>query len=117
MFKYFYGNQADQYSFVRIPKTMMLNEEFDALSLEAKLLYGLLLDRMGESKKNRWIDEEDRVYVIYPISSIQEDMKVSKKKAIEYLAELETFGLVEKRVRGMGLPNILYIKNFSKIKA
>ena len=75
MFKYFYGNQADQYSFVRIPRTMMLNEELYALSLEAKLLYGLLLDRMGESKKNRWIDEEDRVYVIYPIGSIQEDMK------------------------------------------
>ncbi len=58
-----------------------------------------------------WIDEENRAYVLYPIRDIQEDMGVSKKKAIAALAELEGFGLVEKRVRGMGLPNLLYIKN------
>ena len=60
-----------------------------------------------------WIDEENRVYVLYPIAEIQEDMGVSKKKAIACLSDLEKSGLVEKKVRGLGLPNLLYIKNFA----
>lgn len=90
----------------------MFGDEFRDLSLQAKLLYGLLLDRMAMSSKNRWIDNENRVYVVYPISEMQEDLNVSKKKAIEYLKELETVGLVKKKVKGFGLPNHLYVKNF-----
>ena len=116
-FNYFYGNQADQYSFVRIPKSMLVEKPFEDLSLGAKLLYGLLLDRMGTAQKNKWIDEENRVYVVYPISEIQEDLGVSKKKAMDYLAELVRFGLVEKKVRGLGFPNLLYIKKFSGVLA
>ncbi len=110
-FNYFYGAQADLYGFVRIPKLLMTEKAFEQVSVDAKLLYGLLIDRMGMVQKNHWIDEENRAYVLYPIREIQEDMGVSKKKAIAALAELEDFGLVEKRARGMGLPNLLYIKN------
>jgi len=98
-FDYIYGLSADQYSFYRIPKSLMLGDEFRDLSLQAKLLYGLLLDRMAMSAKNQWIDNENRVYVVYPISEMQEDLNVSKKKAIEYLKELETVGLVKKKVK------------------
>lgn len=76
------------------------------------MLYGILLDRMGLSMRNGWRDKENRVYIIYQISEIQEDMEFSKKKAIEYLKELEMFGLVEKKRRGLGLPSILYVKSF-----
>ena len=110
---YFYGKQADQYGFVRVRKLLMTEKMFDSISIDAKLLYGLLIDRMSMSQKNDWIDEENRVYVLYPIAEIQEDMGVSKKKAIACLADLEKFGLIEKKVRGMGLPNLLYIKNFT----
>ena len=110
-FNYFYGKQADLYGFVRVPKLLMTEKMFDPISIDAKLLYGLLIDRMSMAKKNDWIDEENRVYVLYPIAEIQEAMGVSKKKAIACLADLEKFGLVEKKVRGLGLPNLLYIKN------
>ena len=110
-FNYFYGKQADLYGFVRVPKLLMTEKMFDPISIDAKLLYGLLIDRMSMAKKNDWIDEENRVYVLYPIAEMQEDMGVSKKKAIACLADLEKFGLVEKKVRGLGLPNLLYIKN------
>lgn len=105
----------DQYGYIIIdciPKSLMFGDEFRDLSLQAKLLYGLLLDRMAMSAKNQWIDNENRVYVVYPISEMQEDLNVSKKKAIEYLKELETVGLVKKKVKGFGLPNHLYVKNF-----
>ena len=76
------------------------------------MLYGILLDRMGLSMKNGWFDAENKVYIIYQITEIQEDLGFSKKKAIEYLNELEIFGLVEKKRRGLGLPSILYVKSF-----
>ena len=111
-FDYYYGSQADQFSFIRIPKAMLTEKTFSSLSLQAKMLYGILLDRMGLSMKNGWFDSENKVYIIYQIAEIQEDLGFSKKKAIEYLAELESFGLVEKKRRGLGLPSILYVKSF-----
>ena len=111
-FNYYYGTEADQFTFIRIPKVMMTDPLFAGLSIQAKVLYGLLLDRMGLSVKNHWLDENNRVFIIYQISEIQEDMGYSKKKSMEFLNELETIGLVEKRKRGFGLPSILYVKNF-----
>lgn len=96
-FNYYYGNQADQFSFIRIPRVLLVDPLFESLTIQAKLLYGVLLDRMGISMRNGWFDEQNRVYIIYQISEIQEDLGFSKKKAIDYLTELEHFGLVEKR--------------------
>lgn len=114
-FQYFYGKGADQYSFIRIPKLLLTDKDFSSLSIMAKMLYGLLLDRMGMAVKNKWLDKENRVYVIYPIVEIQQDMCVSRKKAMETLSELEEKGLVEKQIRGSGLPNLIYIKKFTAV--
>ena len=111
-FNYYYGSQADQFSFIRIPKIMLTEETFSSLSIPAKVLYGVLLDRMTLSRKNAWFDEENRVFIIYQIGEIQEDLGFSKKKAMDLLSELEKFGLLEKKRRGHGLPNILYVKSF-----
>lgn len=106
-FDYYYGSQADQFSFIRIPKAMLTEKTFSSLSLQSKMLYGILLDRMGLSMKNGWFDAENKVYIIYQISEIQEDLGFSKKKAIEYLNELESFGLVEKKRRGLCISKAL----------
>jgi hypothetical protein len=111
-FNYYYGTQADQYTFLRIPKNIITDKTFVGLSLPAKLLYGLLLDRMSLSMKNKWLDDENRVYIIYQIKEIMNDLSLSEKMAIKHLKELEEFGLVEKRRRGFGLPSILYVKSF-----
>ena len=113
-YDYYYGSQADQFSFIRIPKIMLTEDSFSDLSIAAKVLYGVLLDRMTLSRKNAWFDEDNRVFIIYQIGEIQEDLGFSKKKAMELLAELEKFGLLEKKRRGHGLPNILYVKSFMK---
>ena len=111
-FNYYYGAEAEQFSFIRIPKVMLTEEKFSSLSLASKILYGVLLDRMSLSVKNGWLDEEQRVFIIFKIEEIQDLLGFSKKKSIEYLGELEAFGLVEKKRRGLGLPSILYIKSF-----
>lgn len=111
-FDYYYGAQAEQFNFIRIPKSMIVDSMFADLSVNAKLLYGVLLDRMNLSMKNKWFDSENRVYIIYQISEIMEDFNFSKKTAVRYLNELEDFGLVEKKRRGLGLPSLLYVKNF-----
>lgn len=111
-FEYYYGSQADQFTFIRIPKLLLTHEAFSSLSIQSKVLFGILLDRMSLSMKNGWTDNENRVYIIYQIQEIQEDLGFSKKKAMDYLNELEKIGLVEKKRRGLGLPSILYVKSF-----
>lgn len=115
-FGYFYGKSAEAFQFFRIPKILITDERYRSVSRDAKLLYGLLLDRAALSYKNGWIDDEGRVYIIYSIAEIMEDLCVSEKTAIKILADLDTdhgIGLVEKVRRGLGEKNRLYVKDFT----
>ena len=111
-FDYFYREQSDMFAFYRIPKILITSDYFQALSTNAKLLYGLLLDRVALSSANNWIDEKGRVYIIYTISSIQRDLHCGDKKAVRLLRELEKWKLIEKNRQGQGKPSIIYVKNF-----
>lgn len=111
---YFYRSEAGQFSFIKIPKLLVIGEDFSSLSISAKILYGLLLDRMAIASKNQWIDDEGRVYIQYQLSEIQEDMNISKRKAGECLNELQDMGLILKRKGGNGYPSRIYVKNFTK---
>lgn len=110
---YFYGNQAEKYNFIKVPKALMIDDIFSSLSFEAKILYGLLLDRMSSSVRNNWVDKEGKIFILYPVIEICDDMNISKKKAIKSLTELEKIGLIDKTMQGQGLPNQIYVKNFS----
>ena len=115
---YYYGIEAEQFSFYRVPRLLIKDERFKKLSSDAKLLYGLMLDRMSLSMKNEWFDDENRAYIIYTIDSIMEDLGCAKEKAVKVLAELDSvkgIGLVEKVRRGLGKPDIIYVKNFATI--
>ena len=113
MYDYFYGAESEQFSFYRIPKVLFTEERFKAISAEAKVLYGLLLDRMSLSAKNGWQDKENRVYIIFTIEDIMEAMGCADQKAGKLLYELESkCGLIERKRQGLGKPNLLYVKNF-----
>ena len=112
---YYYGNEAEQYSFYRIPKVLFTDSRFRGLSVEAKVLYGLLLDRMALSVRNNWMDQDGRVYIIYTIADVMETLGCAEQKANKLLNELDTakgVGLVERVRRGLGKPNVIYVKNF-----
>jgi len=107
-YDYYYGNEADQYTFYRLPKALFTNKRYKGLSDSAKLLYGLVLDRMGLSNKNGWYDEKNRVYIIFTLESIQELMNCKHEKAVKLLAELSIdkgVGLIERVRRGQGKPS------------
>ena len=114
-FDYFRGMEAEQYSFYRIPKVLFTAECFQTLSCEAKVLYGLMLDRMSLSIKNRWLDGEDRVYIIFTVDEVAELMNCGTQKAVKLMKELDSekeIGLIEKKRLGLGRPNVIYVKNF-----
>ena len=113
MFDYFYGAQAEQFSFYRVPKVLFTREQFKQLSAEAKILYGIMLDKLDLSVKNKWVDEKGRVYIIYTIEQIMADMNCADQKATKLLDELEKkCGLIERKRQGLGKPNLIFVKNF-----
>lgn len=112
---YFYGKEADQFSFYKIPKLLFTEEYFKKLSVEAKVLYGLMLDRMSLSMKNQWLDDEGRAYIYYSLDDIMDALGCSNKKAISIMKELDTedgIGLIEKKRQGQGKPTMIYLKQF-----
>lgn len=111
-FSYYYGKEADQYSFFKIPKILYTDSIFKTLSSDAKVLYAILLDRMSLSMKNGWLDDENKVFIIFTIEEIEETMNIGRNKAINIMKEIQDFGLIEKKRRGLGKPNIIYVKNF-----
>lgn len=117
-FDYFYGQQADQFSFYRVPKILFTEDRFWNISTDAKMLYGILLDRMNLSAKNQWVDEQGRVYIIFTIEEIQNALGCADKKATKLLDELEKkCGLIERKRQGLGKPNLIYVKNFISAEA
>lgn len=60
---FYYGKESEQFTFYRLPKALITDERFKAVSNNAKLLYGLMLDRMSLSKKRGWLDEDNKVFI------------------------------------------------------
>lgn len=85
MYDYFYGQQAELFSFYRVPKVLFTDEKFSNISSDAKLLYGIMLDRMNLSAKNGWVDELGRVYIIFTIEEIKGALGCAEKKAVKLL--------------------------------
>ena len=76
---YYYGKEAEQFTFYRLPKALITDERFKGISNNAKLLYGLMLDRMSLSKRRGWLDDDNKVYIKYSLNNIEEDLNVSRK--------------------------------------
>ena len=113
MFDYFYGQSGEMFSYFRVPKILFRDIRFKDLSTDAKTLYGILLDRMSLSVKNGWLDEQGRVYIIFPVQAVMDALGCADNKATKLFRELERCGLVERKRQGLGKPNLIYVKNFA----
>ena len=114
-FGYFHDYESEQFAFYRIPKVLFTDEYFRNLSSDAKVLYGLMLDRMALSIRHQWFDEEGKVYIIFTVEQVIQYMNCGRDKAMKTLAELDTkkgIGLIERVKQGFGKPDIIYVKNF-----
>lgn len=116
VFNYFYDDEAEQYTFYRIPKLLITDAYFRKLSSDAKILYGLMLDRMSLSVKNGWMDGKRRVYIYFSLEDVMEHLNVGKNKALKTIAELDTengIGLIERIRQGQGKTAKIYVKKFT----
>lgn len=114
-FDYYYGVEAEQFSFYRVPRLLIKDERFKGLSSDAKLLYGLMLDRMSLSMKNGWFDEKNRAYIYYTLEDMMEDLGCARATCVKVIGELDSkkgIGLIEKKRQGLGKPDRIYVKNF-----
>ena len=109
---YFYGNESEQFIFYRIPKPLFTEPCYEPVSVYGKVLYGLILDRVGLSRKAGWIDEDNHVFVHFTLKEAMDMLSVGKDKAVKLFKELEDIGLIERKKQGMGKPTIIYVKNF-----
>ena len=113
MLDYIYSEQASQYAYYRIPKILFTDDRYRDISTDAKVLYGLLLDRVSLSIKNKWVDDQNRVFIIFSLADVQESLNCGPQKATALFRELEKkAGLIERKRQGLGKPNLIYVKNF-----
>ena len=80
------------------------------LSMTARVVYALLLNRMSLSQMNGWVDAAGRVFVIYTIESISRDIHKGPTMVKKALKELERADLLERRREDFGRPNHLFVK-------
>ena len=111
-FDYFYRRDGERYSFYMLPKVLVTDDRFKNLSSDAKVLYSCLLDRNTLSNRNGWIDEEERVYIIFTINEIMKCLNKSNRTAVKILNELEKIGLIQRKRQGLGKPNLIYVMDF-----
>ena len=111
-FEYYYGVEAETFNYIQVPRFLFTDPKFQILKPESKILYSLMLDRMKLSRKNGWLDDKNRVYIIYRIEEMMEDASCKHTKCFEILKELISFGLIEKKRQGLGRPDIIYVKDF-----
>ena len=109
---YYHGEEANQYNFYRIPKALFTDEHFKAMSAEAKILYGLMLDRMSLSTRNGWLDADGRVYIYFTLEDAIDMMGFGHNKIVRLFRELDEIGLIERKKQGQGKPTRIYVKNF-----
>ena len=99
---YFYGTEAEQYTFYRIPKVLFTDPGFRRITADAKILYGLMLDRMGLSIRNGWLDEQNRVFIYFTLEEAMGAMGCGHNKAVALFTELDKVGLIERKKQGQG---------------
>ncbi|MBO4678228.1 MAG: replication initiator protein A [Lachnospiraceae bacterium] len=114
-YEYYYGPEAEQFSFYRIPKVLFEAESVRDLSTEAKLLYGMMLDRMQLSARNKWLDDKGRVFIYFTVNQIMKALSLSNKTVIKLLSELETAHLITREKGGFSKPDRIYVMNFLSV--
>ena len=102
-------NETMEYSFYQMPQELFDNEKYKKLSLEAKVIYSFLLNRMKLSKINHWINNQGEIYLIYTRKEIQSKLNLSDKPVTRAFKELRNANLIKEEKQGFGKPNLIYI--------
>lgn len=95
--------------YIQVPKELFTNNLYKGLSNDAKILYAHLFDRMELSRKNKWVNDKEEIYVIFTRKEIEKMLSISNKTCTKIFKELKEFMLIEEVRQGLNKPNIIYI--------
>ena len=98
-----------QHSYYQMPQELFCNEKYKKLSIEAKVIYAFLLNRMNLSRINKWINDRGEIYLIYTRKEIQSKLNLSDKPVTRAFKELREANLIKEEKQGFGKPNLIYI--------
>jgi len=102
-------HEVNKHRFYQVPKELFDNKRYSDLSSDAKLLYGMLLDRMQLSEKNGWVNDDNEIFLIFSRQSAQDLLNISKPTATKVFKELKEKELIFEERQGLNQPNIIYI--------
>ena len=98
-----------QHSYYQMPQELFCNEKYKRLSIETKVIYSFLLNRMNLSRMNKWINDKGEIYLIYTRKEIQSKLNLSDKPVTRAFKELREAKLIKEEKQGFGKPNLIYI--------
>jgi hypothetical protein len=111
------SNESFEHSYYQIPMELFVNPKYkDRLNSDSKLLYAFLLDRLTLSQKNNWIDEENRIYLIFTREEVQEKLNLSDKTVTKSFKQLSEVKLLQEKRQGLGKPNLIYVGKIQHIE-
>lgn len=103
------SDEIVKYQFYMIPKQLFTDEIYKHLSIDAKLIYALFIDRLELSRKNNWINERGEVFLIFKRIDIAAILNLTDKTVSSAIKELKNVNLIDEERQGLGRPNLIYI--------
>ena len=96
--------------YFKIPYRLIEDNYFSELDPLAVMIYGILIDRVSLSQKNKqhFTDKDGHLYVIATNTEICNWIKKSEPVVIKLKRELIEHGLLKERRQGVRLANLLY---------
>lgn len=111
------AEEAFQFCFYQIPKELFTNEYYKGkLSSDAILLYAFLLDRLSVSIKNKWIDENGHIYLIFTRKDAEKILNISDKTATKAFRQLKERKLIDEKRLGKGKTYRIYVGKINRKK-
>ena len=107
---YYKQNEILENNYYQIPQELFVNKLYkEKLNSDSKILYAFLLDRLSLSQKNHWIDEDNKVYLIFTREEVQDKLCLSDKTVTKAFKQLTEVNLIEEKRQGLGKPNLIYV--------
>ena len=116
-FNYINANTVRNFDFITIPRALIKDDKFKSLDGNAKLLYGLMLNRttLSAVHLDKFSDENGNIFIIYTVNQVMEDLCVSNKTACKLISDLEKIGLIKRKKQGRGNPSLTYVMDFNSV--